>query len=123
MGLNTMDDDATWATARCPRRPIDSRARDEPVAIADDQPGEGVVDLHMKVKTPPLHELVGISARRQRPRQRDPAHAPAADHEPDATAFAYQRHDEIERAEPFAQQPFEAPAPLRLHAREYAAGE
>ena len=67
--------------------------------------GEGVVDLHMKVKTPRLHELVGLSARRQRPRQRDPAHAPAADHEPDATAFAYQRHADIEWAKSLAQQP------------------
>src|SRR6476659_11334095 len=105
-----------WATALCPRRPIDSCARDEPAAIADNQPGEGVVDLRMKVKTPRFHELVGISARRQRPRQRDSAHAPAADHEPQAFALAYQRHDEIEWAEPFAQQPFEAPAPLLLHA-------
>src|SRR5262245_46870782 len=85
-----------------------SRLLDEPAAIADDQPREGVGDLHMKMKTARLRELVGLSAWRQHPRQRNPTHTPAADHEPQALALAYQRHADIERAEPLADEPLEA---------------
>src|SRR6187455_3091262 len=77
----------------------------------------------MKVKTPRLHELVGISARRQCPRQRDSARAPAADHESQALALPHQRHAEIEWAEPLPQQLFATAAPLHLHACECRASE
>ena len=78
-------------------------------------------DLHMKVKTSRLDELVGIPAWRQR--QRDAAYAPAADHESQAFALAQQLHADADRAESFVQQPFKASPALFLERRERAAGK
>src|SRR5262249_12478090 len=107
-----------WALARSAAH--HSRPRREPAAIADDQAGEGMADLDVKMKATVGGKLVGIDSRPQRPRHRDAAEAPAPLHELEAAVLAHQRHAEAQRPKPLAQKPLEAAAARLLDAGERA---
>ena len=62
-------------------------------------------ELDVEMKAPVLCEFAGIAPRRQPKRQRQPEHAPAPKRQPHAIRLTHQRHAEIERPEPLAQQP------------------
>src|SRR5215467_10525553 len=82
-----------------------------------------MIDLDMEMKAAVLREFIGVAARGQRPRQRNSEKRPAPVDQLQAVVFPHQRHAEVERTEPFTQQPFEASAPLFLGAGERAAGK
>src|SRR3954463_8110179 len=95
-----------------PCRSSQSRDDRQPSAIADDQAGERMRNLDMKMEASILGVFVGIAARRESDGQRYSKQAPAPHDQPQVGILAYQGHSGTERSEAFAHEPFEASAPL-----------